>query len=268
MIGESLRDQSRTWIGDTKNIKSWRKSMMPRNVDPLLYNCPFLSHFFDFSSTAFEISLFRCSLVRRLTLAALDSSFKIEELLHKMAISFSESKVEQHNHSFLARWHDLPISSDPLLWFLSILSVHICLSFSVPLFPLRPLVGLRPPWKIALFSHSVSHSFSFILTFCLTVPAVSLPAAVQNTTTKGVLSKCWCHERSEQSRSSQGIWYGAGATKSWFLVLQLLYSRPLSFWLLFLARWGWGWVHIGSLESMLRATIVSDGTWSIHHQAS
>ena len=33
-------------------------------------------------------------------------------------------------------------------------------------------------------------------------------------------------------------------------------------------EWGWGWVHIGSLESMLRTTIVSDGTSSIHQQAS
>ena len=38
----------------------------------------------------------------------------------------------------------------------------------------------------------------------------------------------------------------------------------------YFSRWGWerGWVHIGSLESKLRATIVSDGTSSIHHQAS
>ena len=61
---------------------------------------------------------------------------------------------------------------------------------------LCPLVGLRPPF--------VSHSFSFILPFRLTTATVSHSAAVQDTTPEGVLSLCWCHERSEQSRSSQG----------------------------------------------------------------
>ena len=63
---------------------------------------------------------------------------------------------------------------------------------------------------VSSFSHSVSRYFSFILSFRLTMPVVSLPAAVQNTIPEGVLSKCWCHERSEQSRSSQGymVWCG------------------------------------------------------------
>ena len=76
--------------------------------------------------------------------------------------------------------------------------------------PLRPLFGFQPSSKIALLSHLVSHSFPFILLFCLTIPAVSLPAAVQNTIPKGGLSQCWCHERSDQSRSSQGYmaWCG------------------------------------------------------------
>ena len=39
---------------------------------------------------------------------------------------------------------------------------------------------------------------------------------------------------------------------------------------LYFSHWGrgWGWVHIGSLASILRTTIVSDGTWSIHQRAS
>ena len=36
----------------------------------------------------------------------------------------------------------------------------------------------------------------------------------------------------------------------------------------YFSRWGWGWVYIGSFESMRRTTIVSDGTWCIHHQSS
>ena len=51
-----------------------------------------LSIFFDFSSTALKISLFLCSSVRRLTWAVLNSSLKIEEFFHKMAIPFSELK--------------------------------------------------------------------------------------------------------------------------------------------------------------------------------
>ena len=69
--------------------------------------------------------------------------------------------------------------------------------------PLRPLVGFRPSLKIARFSHSVSHSFSFILSFCLTMSTISHSAAVQNTIPEGVLSSCGCHERSDHSRSSQ-----------------------------------------------------------------
>ena len=85
--------------------------------------------------------------------------------------------------------------------------MHPCFSSAVSL---RHLVGLRPPSKSAQFSHFVSHSFSFILSFCLTMPAVSVPAAVQNTIPEGVLAQCWCHERSEQSRSSQGWGWGWG----------------------------------------------------------
>ena len=72
-------------------------------------------------------------------------------------------------------------------------SVQLCLSSSVPL---HPLVGLRSP--------SVSYSFSFILSFHLTMPTDSHSATVENTTPEGVLSQCWCHGRGDQSRSSQG----------------------------------------------------------------
>ena len=69
------------------------------------------------------------------------------------------------------------------------LTLHSCLSSSVPL---HPLVGLRPPSKIAQLSQFVSHSFSFILLFYLTMPTVFHSAEVEDTTPEGVLSSCWC----------------------------------------------------------------------------
>ena len=56
----------------------------------------------------------------------------------------------------------------------------------------------------------------------------------QDTTSEGVLSKCWC-SLIQTLTTSIGIRHGAGATKSWLLVLQLSCSQPLSFWFLFLA---------------------------------
>ena len=90
MIKESLRDHSRTWIEDINKLNAdervWCHLM-------LLYRCTivqFLLNFLDLSSTTFEISLFLCPYVRRLTLVAYNSSFKTEEFLHNIAISFSD----------------------------------------------------------------------------------------------------------------------------------------------------------------------------------
>ena len=52
---------------------------------------------------------------------------------------------------------------------------------------------------------------------------------------------------------------------SLFYHCPVLHHFPSDF---YFCRWGWEWVHICSLESMLRTTIVSDGFLSIHHQAS
>ena len=87
------------------------------------------------------------------------SSFKIEEFFHKMAICLKNCRVEQKNHSSLARWPDWALSSHPLLRLGVDLSVHLFLDCAVPR---RPLIGLRPP------------STSFILSLHLTMPAVSL----------------------------------------------------------------------------------------------
>ena len=44
------------------------------------------------------------------------------------------------------------------------------------------------------------------------MPAVSLRAAVQDTTPEDVLSKCWCSLTSTLT-TSIGIWHDAGVTK-------------------------------------------------------
>ena len=124
-------------------------------------------------------------------------------LLAELASGTEESFFHCKMTWFALQWYSFAQTLGYCAWS----SVHRCL-FSTVL--LRPLVGLRPPSKIALFFHFVSHSFSFILSFCLTMSAVSLPAAVPNTIPEGVLSQCWCHKRSDQPRSSQGYmaWCG------------------------------------------------------------
>ena len=102
-------------------------------VGPLLYSCPVvLSIFFDFSSTAFEISLFHCSSVRWLTWVVLDSSFKIKEFRHKMVTSSQNWSVARNNHSFLATWTDWALSSHYSLWLLGMFHDHPTLGSTAP----------------------------------------------------------------------------------------------------------------------------------------
>ena len=193
-------------------------------------------------------SFFLCT--RTLTQVVVDSSsFKVEEFLHKMAISFLELTSWTATIILLLRtgtWSSAQFScicDDSWL-----LVCSICITVFSSTVPMRPLVGLRPP------------SNSFILSLHLTITLYLSPVAVQDTTPEGVLSLCWC-SLTLTLTTSIGIWHSAGATKSWFLVLQLSCS-PTTFLLISISRveGGWGWVHIGSSESMLRTTIVSDGT--------
>ena len=80
--------------------------------------------------TKLSIRLF----TRTLTLLVVDSpSFKIEEFFHKMAISLKNCRVEEKNHSSLARRHDLSFSGDHLLRLLDVF-LSIALYTSVSLF--------------------------------------------------------------------------------------------------------------------------------------
>ena len=89
------KKNAQRWQSDTnwrhKKINSGdRKCKVPRNIDPLLWNC----HFLDLISlNGLQLplkSLFLYFSVRRLILVAVDSLFKIEKFLLKMAISFSD----------------------------------------------------------------------------------------------------------------------------------------------------------------------------------
>ena len=115
-----------------------------------------------------------------------DCWFKTEEFPSKIAISSSEFQRQIILRKLTRFVPPLWVFDHRLSCFVCS-SLHLCLSCSVPL---RPLVGLRPPSNF--FIHSLSTCF------------------VQDTTPAGVLSSCGCHEKSDQSRSSQGYmaWCG------------------------------------------------------------
>ena len=73
-----------------KNYSDKKRMRCQEILNPCCTTVRFLSIFFNFSSTALKVSLFLSSLVRRLNLAVLHSSFRIEKFLDKMAISFSD----------------------------------------------------------------------------------------------------------------------------------------------------------------------------------
>ena len=130
-----------------------------------------------------------------------------------------------------------------------IFSLLICTPLPLFQVPLRPLVGLRPP------SNYVIHSLS--------------TRSVQETTPEGVVSSCGC-SLTLTLTTSQKVYGRVRVPRhldSPSSNCPVLHHFSSDF---YFSRWGWEreWVHIGSLESKLRATIVSDGTSSIHHQAS
>ena len=69
---------------------------------------------------------------RILTLIVVNSSLKIEEFFHKMAISLKSGQVKQNNRSSLANWTNWTLSAYYLLWLLENLSYHLCIPVSLP----------------------------------------------------------------------------------------------------------------------------------------
>ena len=100
-----------------------------------------------------HLSEFSVCLFLTLTLVVLDSSFKIEEFLQKMAISLKSRPVEQENHSFLANWPDWALICQDLRRLFAVLSVHLCISVSLPRFPWFHCALSRFP----SFSHSACY---------------------------------------------------------------------------------------------------------------
>ena len=154
---------------DTKNYSDEKSDVVPRNVHPLSRNCHFLVEFLWFLINCIENlsnSLFRG---RRLNLVVLHSLFKIEEFLHKMAISLKSGQVKQNNQS--------PLQTDLIEH--SVLSICddswvFCLYISVSLPPfhcalwsarglLRKL--LDSPTLCLILSRSFSHSASLFLLY-------------------------------------------------------------------------------------------------------
>ena len=189
---------------------------VPRNLDYLFYNCPVLVEFLWFvvdSVWNLSVSLLLCVKVDFGCYQFVVQRWRIPLQNGYLLLSIAAL----HGIIILSLWIELIERS--------VVIIHsdswiFCLIIS-PLVKLRLLVGLRPP------------SNSFIISFCLTLTTESLSDPVQNTTPEGILSKCWCSLILTLT-TSMGIWDGAGAAKSWFLVLQLSCSPPLSFWLLFL----------------------------------
>ena len=140
---------------------------------------------------------------RTLTLLVIASSCKIEEFLHKMAISLKICRVEQKYHSFFAWYMVCPsvlsICSGSLLS-----SLFICSSLSLVLSSTAPFGRPSASRKNSLFYYAC---------------CISLRSS-QDTISEGVVSKYWC-SLIQTLTASIGIWYCASATKSWLLVLQL-----------------------------------------------
>ena len=157
-----LIDDSETRIGGTKNLNCDEKKVWCHEI--LISCCTtvlFLSIFFDFSSTVFK----------------------------NLSISlFLRAKVEFSCSWFVVQNWRIPLQNDNIFLIMealdgitilslrieliecSVLIIHcdswILCSIISPLFPLRPLVGLRLPSKVSSFSHSDSQSLPQLSPFC------------------------------------------------------------------------------------------------------
>ena len=165
LIKKSLNSTEISYLEEKRNAQIWHSNTINRHkkiilmrktmwcqeiLNPCCTTVRFLSIFFNFSSTALNISLFLSSLVRRLNLAVLHSLFKIKEFLHKMAISFWDSNSKRTKSFFPCKmaWFAPPLwSFAQNLGYFVCSSAHSCLSSRVL---------LRPPSEVSSFSHFAS----------------------------------------------------------------------------------------------------------------
>ena len=137
-------------------------------------------------------------------------------------------------------------------WIFVCWSVNPCLSSTISL---RPLVGLRPPSRIPSFSNSAS--------LCLLYLSLLCPR--HNTRRRSLSMLVLSHSDPHYINRHMAQCGCPDILTPCSTTVLFLMDCPSDF---YFSRWGcgWGWVHLGSLEPMLRTTIVSDGTWFIHHQ--
>ena len=110
-----------------------------------------------------------------------------------------------------------------------------------------------------------SDSWLFCLLIC--IPLSLLHSSRRSTRRRPLLMLVLSHSDTHYLSGIFGRMWVPRNLDFFFLNCLVLDHFPSDF---YFSRWGqgWGWVHIGSLESKLWTTIVSDRTLSIHHQAS
>ena len=123
--------------------------------------------------------------------------FIINQYLHKMKIFMKNWTVEQKNHCLLVNWPSSALHSKTVFRLDAVLPGDLCISVPNPL--LLYFFGSTTPFGRPSASLEFRHSLAPPLSVCY----ISI-CSVQDTTPEGVLSLCWCHDRSDQSRSSQG----------------------------------------------------------------
>ena len=165
MIKKSVHWIAILYLDDTRIAQRWQWNTNRRhtkiNPDDWMVRCRYPWMLVNWICLCF--SLFPCS--RTLTLIVVDSSFTIEEFLHKMGTSLKNGRVRQNNHSYLADWPDPALSSQHLRRFLDILSVHLCIPVSLPLFHCTLWSAFDLP-QLPAFSHSTSLSLPYLSLSC------------------------------------------------------------------------------------------------------
>ena len=141
----------------------------------------------------------------KLTQVVVDLWFKVEEFLHKIAICLKNWRADQENRSFRVHWSDWALCSQHLLRLHAVLSVHLCISISLPL--LLCFFGSTSPFGRPSAFLEYRHSLVPPLYAC----CISLCSA-QSTTPEGVLFQCW-FSRTLTLTISIGIWHSAGVMK-------------------------------------------------------
>ena len=156
------------------------------NADDWKVRCGFPWMLVNWICFCFSLFLYN----RSWNLIVVDLSIKIEEFLHEMAIVLKNGRVKKNNRFPLLT--DL-IERSVLIICDEFRTFYLLICISLSLFHRSTAPFCRPSASLD-FLHSFTPRH---------YPYCSSLRSVQNTTPEGVLSSCGCHERSEQSRSSQ-----------------------------------------------------------------